>query len=102
MTLTPLLENHMPSPEICRFFSSHCSDNPRSTIIIDMFTPVAYKILKNNVVSKKYYSGMGSIMCTCAKKLVWYTYFWCTYFNIGVHTWGMNIRLCVGYMRNIV
>ncbi|KAB7497877.1 hypothetical protein Anas_08619, partial [Armadillidium nasatum] len=49
VTLAPLLENNKPSAEICSFFSRHCSDNPRSRLVIDMFTPVVSRILKHNV-----------------------------------------------------
>ncbi|RXG70795.1 C-Maf-inducing protein [Armadillidium vulgare] len=54
VTLAPLLENNKPSAEICSFFSRHCSDNPRSRLVIDMFTPVVSRILKHNVDFGKY------------------------------------------------
>ncbi|XP_029653026.1 C-Maf-inducing protein isoform X1 [Octopus sinensis] len=49
IALTPLLENNHPTQEICEFFSRHCKKNPRSSIIIDLFTPVAQRILKHNM-----------------------------------------------------
>jgi len=52
VTLAPLLENNTPSPQICNFFSKHCRSAPRSTLVIDMFTPVVRRILKHNVVSE--------------------------------------------------
>ncbi|KAF2366067.1 hypothetical protein FHG87_003187 [Trinorchestia longiramus] len=54
VTLAPLLENNTPSPQICNFFSKHCCDAPRSTLVIDMFTPVVRRILKHNVDFGKY------------------------------------------------
>lgn len=54
VTLAPLLENNQPSPEICQFFSQHCTDNPRSCLVIDMFTPIVKRILKHNVDFGKY------------------------------------------------
>ncbi|XP_042225826.1 C-Maf-inducing protein-like isoform X2 [Homarus americanus] len=54
VTLAPLLENNQPSPEICQFFSQHCTDNPRSCLVIDMFTPIIKRILKHNVDFGKY------------------------------------------------
>ncbi|CAL4066694.1 unnamed protein product, partial [Meganyctiphanes norvegica] len=54
VTLAPLLENNQPSQEICNFFSRHCTDNPRSRLVIDMFTPVIRRILKHNVDFGKY------------------------------------------------
>lgn len=54
VTLAPLLENNQPSPEICHFFSQHCTDNPRSCLVIDMFTPIIKRILKHNVDFGKY------------------------------------------------
>ncbi|CAK9295199.1 unnamed protein product [Gordionus sp. m RMFG-2023] len=47
--LAPLLENNHPSPEICDFFTKHCKDSPRSTVIIEMFTSVVQRILKHNM-----------------------------------------------------
>ncbi|XP_076044288.1 C-Maf-inducing protein-like isoform X2 [Oratosquilla oratoria] len=54
VTLAPLLENNQPSQEICNFFSRHCTDNPRSCLVLDMFTPVVTRILKHNVDFGKY------------------------------------------------
>ncbi|KAJ8042281.1 C-Maf-inducing protein [Holothuria leucospilota] len=47
--VAPLLENNQPSPEICAFFSKHCRNSPRSSVVLAMFTPVIYRILKHNM-----------------------------------------------------
>lgn len=48
IALTPLLENNHPTQEICEFLIRHCKKSPRSSIVIDLFTPVAQRILKHN------------------------------------------------------
>ncbi|CAE1277433.1 C-Maf-inducing protein [Acanthosepion pharaonis] len=48
IALTPLLENNHPTQEICEFLIKHCKKSPRSSIVIDLFTPVAQRILKHN------------------------------------------------------
>lgn len=48
VALAPLLENNHPTQEICDFFSKHCKNSPRSSIVIELFTPVVTRILKHN------------------------------------------------------
>ena len=48
VVLSPLLEKHQPSPQICHFFSKHCRNSPRSQLVIEMFSPVVKRILKHN------------------------------------------------------
>ena len=48
--VAPLLVNNQPSPEICAFFSKHCRNSPRSTVVLEMFMPVIQRILKHNMV----------------------------------------------------
>jgi hypothetical protein len=47
ITIKPLLDKNIPSQELCDFFSTHCKISPRSKIIIEMFTPLVERILKN-------------------------------------------------------
>ncbi|PSN46032.1 hypothetical protein C0J52_15799 [Blattella germanica] len=47
--IAPLLDNCPPTPEMCRFFSTHCVSHPRSPIVVDKLTPIAHRILKHNV-----------------------------------------------------
>ncbi|XP_069681421.1 C-Maf-inducing protein-like isoform X2 [Periplaneta americana] len=47
--MAPLLDNNPPTPEMCRFFSSHCVLHPRSPVVADKLTPIAHRILKHNV-----------------------------------------------------
>lgn len=54
IALTPLLEKNHPTQEICDFFSKHCKDSPRSTLVIELFTPVVHRILKHNTDFGKY------------------------------------------------
>ncbi|XP_050397029.1 C-Maf-inducing protein isoform X1 [Patella vulgata] len=54
VALTPLLENNHPTQEICDFFSKHCKNSPRSSIVIELFTPVVHRILKHNMDFGKY------------------------------------------------
>uniref|UniRef100_T1J4Y4 C-Maf-inducing protein PH domain-containing protein n=1 Tax=Strigamia maritima TaxID=126957 RepID=T1J4Y4_STRMM len=54
VTLVPLLEKNHPPSEICDFFSKQCKDNPRSNLIMEVFTPVVQRILKHNVDFGKY------------------------------------------------
>ncbi|XP_025115015.1 C-Maf-inducing protein-like isoform X2 [Pomacea canaliculata] len=54
VALTPLLENNHPTQEICDFFSKHCKNSPRSSIVIELFTPVVQRILKHNMDFGKY------------------------------------------------
>lgn len=54
VSLTPLLERNHPTQEICDFFSKHCKDSPRSTLVIELFTPVVHRILKHNTDFGKY------------------------------------------------
>ncbi|XP_053402825.1 C-Maf-inducing protein-like [Mercenaria mercenaria] len=49
VALAPLLENNHPTQEICDFFSKHCKNSPRSSIVIELFTPVVQRILKHNM-----------------------------------------------------
>ncbi|GAB6026812.1 hypothetical protein CHUAL_013305 [Chamberlinius hualienensis] len=50
IAVAPLFENSQPSSEICDFFRKHCRDNPRSSLVMELFTPVVHRILKHNVV----------------------------------------------------
>lgn len=52
--LVPLLEKNHPTPEICDFFSQHCKDNPRSSLVTSVFTPVVQRIMKHNMDFGKY------------------------------------------------
>uniref|UniRef100_A0A0B6YSR8 C-Maf-inducing protein PH domain-containing protein n=1 Tax=Arion vulgaris TaxID=1028688 RepID=A0A0B6YSR8_9EUPU len=54
VALTPLLEKNHPTQEICEFFSKHCRHSPRSTLVIELFTPVVHRILKHNTDFGKY------------------------------------------------
>ncbi|KAK3086918.1 hypothetical protein FSP39_025386 [Pinctada imbricata] len=54
VALAPLLENNHPTQEICEFFSKHCKNSPRSSIVIELFTPVVQRILKHNTDFGKY------------------------------------------------
>lgn len=54
IALAPLLENNHPTQEICDFFSKHCKNSPRSSIVIELFTPVVQRILKHNMDFGKY------------------------------------------------
>lgn len=54
VALTPLLEKNHPTQEICDFFSKHCKNSPRSTLVIELFTPVVHRILKHNIDFGKY------------------------------------------------
>ncbi|CAG5134304.1 unnamed protein product [Candidula unifasciata] len=54
IALTPLLEKNHPTQEICEFFSKHCKNSPRSTLVIELFTPVVHRILKHNTDFGKY------------------------------------------------
>ncbi|CAG5134460.1 unnamed protein product, partial [Candidula unifasciata] len=54
VALTPLLEKNHPTQEICEFFSKHCKDSPRSTLVIELFTPVVHRILKHNTDFGRY------------------------------------------------
>ncbi|XP_021925501.1 C-Maf-inducing protein-like isoform X2 [Zootermopsis nevadensis] len=47
--IAPLLDNNPPTPEMCHFFSNHCVLHPRSPIVADKLTPIAYRILKRSV-----------------------------------------------------
>ncbi|XP_071959253.1 C-Maf-inducing protein-like isoform X2 [Antedon mediterranea] len=47
--VAPLLEDSQLPPEICLFFSKHCRNSPRSSVVIDLFTPVVHRILKHNM-----------------------------------------------------
>ncbi|KAK7114811.1 C-Maf-inducing protein-like [Littorina saxatilis] len=49
IALSPLLENNHPTQEICDFFSTHCKSCPRSSLVVDLFTPVVQRILKHNM-----------------------------------------------------
>nr|CAB3231877.1 C-Maf-inducing protein-like [Phallusia mammillata] len=49
MALAPLVENNQPSTEICSFFTKHCRQSPRSTLVVNMFTPIVQQILKHTV-----------------------------------------------------
>ncbi|CAF3404799.1 unnamed protein product [Rotaria socialis] len=53
-TLTSLLEKGYPSPAMCDFFNQYCRGNPRSQIVIEMFTPAIERILKHNTDFVKY------------------------------------------------
>ncbi|XP_054720950.1 C-Maf-inducing protein-like [Uloborus diversus] len=52
--ISPLLELTTPTPDICEFLTKHCRDNPRSRIVLDMFTPIVQRILKHNMDFGKY------------------------------------------------
>ncbi|XP_069113637.1 C-Maf-inducing protein-like [Argopecten irradians] len=54
VALTPLLENNYPTQEICGFFSKHCKNSPRSSIVIELFTHVVMRIMKHNTDFGKY------------------------------------------------
>ncbi|XP_076449363.1 C-Maf-inducing protein-like [Babylonia areolata] len=54
IALAPLLENNHPTQEICDFFSLHCKTCPRSSLVMDLFTPVVQRILKHNMDFGKY------------------------------------------------
>nr|XP_018670859.1 C-Maf-inducing protein-like isoform X1 [Ciona intestinalis] len=47
--LAPLVENNQPTHEICDFFIKHCRNAPRSLIVLDTFTQIVHRILKENV-----------------------------------------------------
>lgn len=47
ITIKPLLDKNIPSQELCDFFSKHCKISSSSKIIIEMFTPLVERILKN-------------------------------------------------------
>ncbi|XP_076470132.1 C-Maf-inducing protein-like isoform X2 [Babylonia areolata] len=49
IAISPLLENNHPTQEICDFFSLHCKSCPRSSLVMDLFTPVVQRILKHNM-----------------------------------------------------
>ncbi|GIY63827.1 c-Maf-inducing protein [Caerostris extrusa] len=44
------LERTTPTSEICDFFCWHCRENPRSTVVLDICTPIVQRILKHNMV----------------------------------------------------
>ncbi|XP_065516625.1 C-Maf-inducing protein-like isoform X3 [Lathamus discolor] len=45
----PLLESNNPPPDLCEFFCKHCRERPRSTVVIEVFTPAVQRILKHNM-----------------------------------------------------
>ncbi|KAG8201592.1 hypothetical protein JTE90_011258 [Oedothorax gibbosus] len=52
--ICPLLELTSPTPEICEFLTTYCTENPRSRIVLEMFTPIIQRILKHNMDFGKY------------------------------------------------
>ncbi|KAL8560901.1 hypothetical protein ACOMHN_059085 [Nucella lapillus] len=54
IALSPLLENNHPTQDICDFFSLHCKSCPRSSLVMDLFTPIVQRILKHNMDFGKY------------------------------------------------
>ncbi|XP_035210490.1 C-Maf-inducing protein-like, partial [Stegodyphus dumicola] len=48
-TVSLLLERTTPTSEICDFFCWHCRENPRSTVVLDICTPIVQRILKHNM-----------------------------------------------------
>lgn len=52
--ISPLLELTTPTPEICDFLTKHCRENPRSRIVLELFTPIVQRILKHNMDFGKY------------------------------------------------
>uniref|UniRef100_A0A3Q4HI30 C-Maf-inducing protein n=1 Tax=Neolamprologus brichardi TaxID=32507 RepID=A0A3Q4HI30_NEOBR len=49
VAIAPLLENNHPPPDLCEFFCKHCRERPRSSVVIEVFTPVVQRILKHNM-----------------------------------------------------
>ncbi|XP_042894636.1 C-Maf-inducing protein [Parasteatoda tepidariorum] len=49
ITVATIFEYSTPTSEICDFFCWHCRENPRSVVILDIFTPIVEKILKHNM-----------------------------------------------------
>ncbi|CAG0888238.1 unnamed protein product [Darwinula stevensoni] len=47
--VAPLMQNLIPSRDVCLFFSTFCHENPRSEVIRDIFTPLVSHILKHTV-----------------------------------------------------
>ncbi|GIX74859.1 c-Maf-inducing protein [Caerostris darwini] len=54
VTISLLLERTTPTSEICDFFCWHCRENPRSTVVLDICTPIVQRILKHNMDFGKY------------------------------------------------
>ncbi|KAG8183975.1 hypothetical protein JTE90_007408 [Oedothorax gibbosus] len=54
VTVSQLLERMTPTSEICDFFCWHCRENPRSTVVLDICTPIVQRILKHNMDFGKY------------------------------------------------
>lgn len=54
LALAPLLEKNSPTQHMCDFFSKHCKNNPRSQLILELFTPVVHRILKHNMDFGRY------------------------------------------------
>ncbi|KFM61641.1 C-Maf-inducing protein, partial [Stegodyphus mimosarum] len=52
--ICPLLEMTTPTPEICDFLTKYCRENPRSRVVLEMFTPIVQRILKHNMDFGKY------------------------------------------------
>nr|XP_042903659.1 C-Maf-inducing protein isoform X2 [Parasteatoda tepidariorum] len=52
--ISPLLELTQPTPEICDFLTKYCRENPRSRIVLEMFTPIIQRIMKHNMDFGKY------------------------------------------------
>lgn len=49
MNLAPLLDNHHPTAAMCQLFIEYCKLNPRSHVIVELFTPVVQRLLKHSV-----------------------------------------------------
>lgn len=49
LVISPLLEHTTPPAEICNFFCRHCQENPRSSLVLNNFTPIVQRILKHNM-----------------------------------------------------
>ncbi|GFQ83366.1 c-Maf-inducing protein [Trichonephila clavata] len=54
VTISLLLERTTPTSEICDFFCWHCRESPRSTVVLDICTPIVQRILKHNMDFGKY------------------------------------------------
>lgn len=52
--ISPILERTTPTSEICDFLCKYCQLNPRSSMVLDLFTPVVQRILKHNMDFGKY------------------------------------------------
>lgn len=48
-TVAVLIERTTPTSEICDFLCWHCRENPRSTVVLDICTPIVQRILKHNM-----------------------------------------------------